>query len=179
MADPAKWTGTFGATCENIRSLVAATAYFQSWTGTANATAALARVYDHVVLASASTFPYAVVLHGENLRQERIAQGQVFSVWPTGMYHVRFVDEIGDDYVGDPSGGMRKFRNDVCGATDASVANSYNGVITQMMALVDNGGYLDALSAIAPGQIEYSPRDLNAHDKDIFEWTWNLEMSGS
>lgn len=180
MPDPAKLTGKLGRAVEQVRTAIANSAYFQTWTGSADATAALDRIHSHYVLAADATFPYVIVEQGEEMRIQRAAVS-TFNTWVSGEINIVFCDLLDTDtyatsYAGRQAAFMR-FWNDVYGKTDSAVTDSYDGVMTQLEASIAVGTYVgDIVQAIKSNPPEiFSPE--GSHHEDIeFQWVFTLEL---
>ena len=154
-------TGSYGKALSNVRDLIANTTAFQTWTGTANAGAAAARV--HLCAASpTATRPFAVVRWGGLLSMRKVAYG---FYQDGGVVNVHFEAAHGEDAQDNP-----------LGMSDAEITfcNDVQGIVDGMVVLAANGTYMmpDEISLTDVGHSDTSQGESDAYWLAFVDVTW-------
>lgn len=112
------FTSRFFIGSEKLATMLSNVTAFQTWTGAANATAALAFIHQTTCAASAWTRPRAMIgFDMSSIDMERVAGGanggDQFSVTPKSDYRILFEQDLGGSYTSDPEGGAKQFLDKV------------------------------------------------------------------
>lgn len=157
-------TGPFGGKIEAVRNALAASADFQTWTGSANSAEALTRVCRTVQDYDELTRPFAVVMLGEGTRLTANAMGTGRDFPPTAAGEVMVMLEAAEEaaYSEDVELSVARFMERVLGVMD------------DLVAIAGTDGYAD-IRELAP--LEAVPEELGEEyglDGRVWNWVWGV-----
>lgn len=97
-------TEVFGATLENLATLIVDTDAFQTWTDSEDAAEARSHIHFFSDLGSKYTFPSALLELVDGIRQEKVSEsgGGDRSPWPSGALRITFYQDWDPDYILEP-----------------------------------------------------------------------------
>lgn len=107
------FTSRFFLASEKLATMLSNVTAFQTWTGTANAAAALAKIHQVTCSHSAWSRPCALIgFDISSINSERVALNE-FTITPKSDYRIVFEQSLGGSYSSDPEGGAKQFLDSV------------------------------------------------------------------
>lgn len=160
-------TGNFGLMVENLKTFLANLSAFQTWTGTANATAAGSRIHRFYATESSVTRPMALIDFGEDLQQAVISAGGQFDVHPRGDLMLYFEA----DAASDDEAGFVSFVNGV-----ESVIAAMQTAMAQRTGAVQLAvtGFQPVMGPVIRGVERPRTHTSGGRTKEVFWWAWQL-----
>lgn len=156
-------TGPFGGALEALATLIANSATFQTWTGTASAAAALARIAIGTDLGTVSC-PRVIVFLGDDVELQSQAMGTNSMGFHQAKGTLCFQFQAAPDatYAGDPENACKNFMNKI-----------FN-VVGEMASLSGSGTYLIVRNFKPMDEVFFEP--LEKRDTVELKWTWGAAI---
>lgn len=124
-------TGHLGKALDNLRTLVANSSTFQTWTGTATTAAAKARIYIESADTGSPTRPFCVVGFGEDFAISKVGGGTGNTYRNDGSLLLWFEGAVSSGNAADSEDAAYEFLNDV------------DGILSDCQTLSGSGGYIN------------------------------------
>jgi hypothetical protein len=155
-------SGIFSIQLSILRTMISQSTSFQTWTGTANATAALARIYFEAQDDASIARPFSLVFMGNEYVQQSIAGGasQVFQ--PSGQLVMMFEDAVAPGNAGSEADSYFAFANEI------------GDVIDDLLALGGTDSLLSFESIALTGGPSRSEKNDKVSLGDIYTASFNV-----
>ena len=155
-------SGIFSIQLSILRTMISQSTSFQAWTGTANAAAALARIYFEAQDNSDVVRPFALVFMGNEYVQQSIAGGASTVFQPTGQLVMMLEDDVAAENADSHADAYFAFSNEL------------GGLIEDLMDLSNTDSLLSFESIALTGGPSRTEKNDRVSLGDVYTASYNM-----